>query len=38
MGELSRLTAFAAVLLLLSALVLRWALRKAARDDSLGQA
>lgn len=33
-----RLTAFAAVLLPMSALVLRWALRKAARDDSLGQA
>ncbi len=37
-GELSWLTAFAAVLLPLSALVLRWALRKAARDGSLGQA
>ena len=37
-GELAALAAFAAVLLPLSAVVLRLALRRAARDGSLGQA
>jgi ABC-2 type transport system permease protein len=37
-GELAALLAFAVVLLPLSALVLRLALRKAAKDGSLGQA
>lgn len=37
-GELAWLAAFAAGLLPVSALVLSWALRKAARDGSLGQA